>query len=342
MGEDKVLMFVKSIDRKERMDIGIELEDDEGTNGLTEDWAEVQRVCRRHDERKMRILSTTWPMKDGRLKTNDGADMKAEIQHDGATEEGVKQATLLSCERTTTKDKADNPSVEEDFRIQVSETSGEKGVSIIDVCIIDAVKESKEDLIEEVTTKDDIELKVAMDESTTDGHIETSPPLIPETPAVAFERQRETEETEGGGEKTKVEVDAYDGEIAENMAMGETMEDDNTEDSYPLILETSAVVSENQRETGETGGGSKKGKVGSRFGWKVIRTGFRSERKPNRVKEDSTESRPERKPNRKEENSAERRHKRKLNGRMRIRPKDDPKESRPEKGSTWSKPIDRV
>ena len=59
VGDDKVLLFVKSIDRKERMDIGIELEDDDGENGLTEDWAEVERVCRRHDERKMRILSTT-------------------------------------------------------------------------------------------------------------------------------------------------------------------------------------------------------------------------------------------------------------------------------------------
>ena len=42
-------MFVKTIDRKERMDIGIELEDDDGANGLTEDWVEVERVCRKHD-----------------------------------------------------------------------------------------------------------------------------------------------------------------------------------------------------------------------------------------------------------------------------------------------------
>jgi hypothetical protein len=272
------------------MDIGIELEDDDGANGLTEDWADVERVCRRHDERKMRILSTTWPMKDGRLKTNDGANMKAEIQHDGTTGERVEQDTHSSCERTMAKDKADNSSVEGNFGIQVPETSGQKGVSIIDVCIIDADKECEADVIKEVATKDEIESEVAMDESMADCHIETSPPLIPETPAVAIERQRETEETEGGGEKTKVEVDAYNGEIAENMAMGETMEDDNTEDSYPLILETSAVVSENQRETGETGGGGKKGKVGSRFEWKVIQTGFRT-------------------------------------GRMRIRPKVDPKES---------------
>ena len=104
VGEDKVLMFVRSINRKERMDIGIELEDDDGANGLTEDWAKVERVCRRHDERKMRIFSTTiWPMKDGRLRKKDVADMKPEIHHDGITEEGVKQATLSPGDSTIHK-----------------------------------------------------------------------------------------------------------------------------------------------------------------------------------------------------------------------------------------------
>ena len=45
VGEDKVLMFVRSSDWKERMDIGIKLEDDDGANGLTEDWAEFEKVC---------------------------------------------------------------------------------------------------------------------------------------------------------------------------------------------------------------------------------------------------------------------------------------------------------
>ena len=73
-------------------------------------------------------------MKDGRLRTNDVADMKAEIQHDGTTEEGVKLlATLTSCERMMAEDKADDlrvanttSRVEEGFEIQVSETSGGK------------------------------------------------------------------------------------------------------------------------------------------------------------------------------------------------------------------------
>ena len=44
MGADKVLLFVRSIDRAEREAIGIELEEDDGANGLTEDWLKVRRV----------------------------------------------------------------------------------------------------------------------------------------------------------------------------------------------------------------------------------------------------------------------------------------------------------
>ena len=62
----------------------------------------------------------------------------------------------------------------------------------------------------------------------------------------------------------KVDADAY---IADKVAMGKTTKDDNAQDSFPLILETSTVVSENLRETGETGGGSKECKAGSGSGW---------------------------------------------------------------------------
>ena len=41
------MLFVVSIDRAEREAIGIELEDDDVANGLTEDWSEVERVCQR-------------------------------------------------------------------------------------------------------------------------------------------------------------------------------------------------------------------------------------------------------------------------------------------------------
>ena len=69
MGEDKVLMFVRSIDREERMDIEIKLEDKDCANGLTKDWAEIESVCRRHDEKRTRTLSArTWPMSDSQKR----------------------------------------------------------------------------------------------------------------------------------------------------------------------------------------------------------------------------------------------------------------------------------
>ena len=44
VGADKVLLFVRSIDHTEREVIGIELEEDDRANGLTEDWLKVRRV----------------------------------------------------------------------------------------------------------------------------------------------------------------------------------------------------------------------------------------------------------------------------------------------------------
>ena len=46
MGVDKVLLFVRSINQAEREAIEIELKEDHVANGLTEDWSEVERVCR--------------------------------------------------------------------------------------------------------------------------------------------------------------------------------------------------------------------------------------------------------------------------------------------------------
>ena len=145
-----------------------------------------------------------------RLRTNDVANTKTEVRYDGTTGEEVEQAILSSCEETTTKDKADDlrvanttSRVEEGFGIWVSETSREKGVSIIDACMIEGDKECEADVIEEVATKDDIESEVAMNESMADGRGKTLPTLILEISAVAFKKQHETEETEGCGEKTK-------------------------------------------------------------------------------------------------------------------------------------------
>ena len=52
MGADKVLLFVRSIDRAEWETIRIDLEDDDVANGLTKDWSEVGRVCWRLDEER--------------------------------------------------------------------------------------------------------------------------------------------------------------------------------------------------------------------------------------------------------------------------------------------------
>ena len=73
VGVDKVLMLIRSIDWKERMTIGIKLKDKDGANGLTEDWAEVERVCYQHDEKWMRTLSAkTRPTSGGQKRvTND-------------------------------------------------------------------------------------------------------------------------------------------------------------------------------------------------------------------------------------------------------------------------------
>ena len=41
---NKVLLFVRSIDLAEREAFGIEFKEDDGANGLTEDWSKVGRV----------------------------------------------------------------------------------------------------------------------------------------------------------------------------------------------------------------------------------------------------------------------------------------------------------
>ena len=82
---------------------------------------------------------------------------------------------------------------------------------------------------------------------------------VPETSVDEPVCRQKTEDKGDGGNETKVE--------AEEVAMGETREDGNTKDSCPLILETSPALFENQHETGETGGGDKKGKIRSQFGW---------------------------------------------------------------------------
>ena len=70
VGVDKVLMFVKSVDRRERMAIGLKFEEDDGANGLIEDWRKVESICRLHDKGQVRIsMTTTRPMRVDRRGT---------------------------------------------------------------------------------------------------------------------------------------------------------------------------------------------------------------------------------------------------------------------------------
>ena len=93
VGVNKVLMFVKSIDRNERKTIGIQLEDDNGENGLTEDWAKVERVCRQHDKREMRLSSTTTrPTRD--VQRRMGCGNKNPLKEESSKREASKELNI--------------------------------------------------------------------------------------------------------------------------------------------------------------------------------------------------------------------------------------------------------
>ena len=88
---DKVLMFVRLINWKERMAIGIKLKDKDGANGLIEDWAKVKRVCRRHDAKRTGTMSATtqptsggrkWVTSDDRLPPKESLMRKGSEMHD--------------------------------------------------------------------------------------------------------------------------------------------------------------------------------------------------------------------------------------------------------------------
>ena len=59
-----------------------------------------------------------------RLRMNDVANTKIEVRHVGTTGKGVEEAILLSCERMTTKDKA------EDLRVANTTSRVEEGFGI--------------------------------------------------------------------------------------------------------------------------------------------------------------------------------------------------------------------
>ena len=76
-------------------------------------------------------------------------------------------------------------------------------------------KECEAYLFEEITTDNDIELEVAMDDSMADSRVKTFSTLVLETWAVVFKNQHEIEEAEAADDETNVEADAYEGRIFE-------------------------------------------------------------------------------------------------------------------------------
>ena len=128
-----------------------------------------------------------------------------------------------------------------------------------------------------------------MDESMVYGHVETFSTLVLETWAVASKRQRETQETEGGGEEVKARTntckeegriieacsikringyEAYESkeiatknDIKSEMAMDESMADGRVETFSTLVPETWADASESKHETQEMEGGSEEVKA---------------------------------------------------------------------------------
>ena len=116
------------------------------------------------------------------------ANMKAEVRYNDTTGEGVEKATLLSSGRMVAKIKANDlrvvnttSKVEESFRTRLLETLGDKGVSIIEACIIEEGEECEAYGVEGIATDNDIEAKVAKDNLMMYGGVEDSSPLILET-----------------------------------------------------------------------------------------------------------------------------------------------------------------
>ena len=119
------------------------------------------------------------------------ANMKTEVRYDGTLREGVEQSILSSCERTTAKDKADDwrvtnttmtSTVEEGFVTRLFETSNDKGVRIIEACMIKEDNERNAYRVDNVATNDKVK-EVFVNNTTREDidHGETSSTQDPKT-----------------------------------------------------------------------------------------------------------------------------------------------------------------
>ena len=272
VGEDKVLMFVKSINRNERKAIGIQLEDDDG--GLTEDWKKVERICRLHDERKTRFSSTTTqpmrnvqrrtgcsntpPPKEESLKREDSilniealireAIEKLKVQ-DNAEEKLKKEQKLkqmVSEEENVSQQMRINDTVDTKAQVRYHDGTTEEDVE----------QDTFSSCKERMTKKETNELRMANATSCEDKCFGTH--IVSETSsdegasiskACMIKGDKKCEASLIAEIAMKIDIES---EVDED----ESMADGYVDTFSTLILETWAVASKRQRETQETEGGS--------------------------------------------------------------------------------------
>ena len=269
VGLNKVLLFVKSIDRNERMAIGIQLEDDDGANGLIEDWGKVERVCQQHDKRKMGLSSTTKrPTRDVQRRTGCGntpppkeESSKREASTKLNIEAFMKEAfenlkVQVEVEEKLQKEQKRKKMVIEEEetsrRMRVNEVAETKAQVRYDGIVEEGAEQDTFSSCKEITKKDE----------TNQSRTANNTPKEEECfrTRIVFE----TTDDEGASlikacvkgdeecEVNVVEAVAMRDDIESKMAMHESTADDHVKTFPTLDLETSAVAPKCQRETGET------------------------------------------------------------------------------------------
>ena len=279
VGVEKVLMFVKSIDRKERKAIGIRLEDDDGANGLTEDWTKVERVCQLHDKRKTRFSSTTTqPMRDGERRT--GSNYKLPPKEESLKREGSmvldieafineayenlkvqveakenlimepKPIKMVIKEEETSQQRWSNDTANTKAQVRYDNTTGE-GVEQ------DAFSSCKETMMKNETN----ESRVANATSSEDKCFGTR--IVSETSSDEGASMSKACMIKGDKkcEADMIEEIATKNDIESEVAMDESMADGHVETFSTLVPETWADASESKRETQETEGGGEEVKA---------------------------------------------------------------------------------
>ena len=320
VGVDKVLMFVKSIDRRERMAIGLKLEEDDGANGLIEDWRKVESLCRLHDKGRARISTTTTrPMRDNgrgtrcgnapttkemkrkvetkprrmvieedetsqQMRVNEVADTKAQIRYDGTEREGAKQVTFSSYGERTAKDEAD-------------ESRTANATSRQDDCfgtriVFETSGDDGASMIKACMIEGDkvFEADVIEDVAMTND-IESEVAMDESTADSRVETFPTLDpETSAVAPVCQRETGETEGGDGKTKAQHKEEEDQGRKGIATPILETSAVVHVHQRETGETecvgGKAVDEGRVENRSNRKAIRPVFRAERRKIHMRAD--------------------------------------------------------